>query len=221
MFTSSADVFRTRQAVCDLLRVVHSHRSAVDRLGATGTDRSDIISILNAGCRIDDFGTRAFSSLLFAAAMPEEDFGAFIAATSILLADRLQGGQGDDDLYWNYEAFSEHYRLADAPVRAALMNGFRLGYELDRIKLPDLPPPETCLTMQKENVLQMLSAEGEELLVEAIQREASAKTAGAAWTAAVNRPLTTASKVGYRYLYERPASIAPHLSGDVELIPWA
>ncbi len=221
MFTSTADVFRTRQAVRDLLEVVHTHRNAVDRLGATGTDRSEILEITKSGCLIADTGSRAFSSILLAAAMPDEDFNSFIVATVILLADRLQGGAGQDDLYWNYDAFKDHYSLADPPIRAAVMNGFRLGHQLDFVKLPETPSPESCLTRQKSDVLQILGANGDKLLMEMVQREASAKTAGAGWTSAVNRPLSLSAKVAYRYLYERPLSIVPDRSGEVPLIPWA
>jgi len=36
MFTSSAEVFRTRQAVRDLIEVVRTHRAAMDRLAKSG-----------------------------------------------------------------------------------------------------------------------------------------------------------------------------------------
>lgn len=221
MFTSSADVFRTRQAVRDLLEVVHRHRSAVYRLGETGAERAEIVSITEGGCQIVDADTRAYSSLLLAAAMPDDDFDSFVAATAILLADRIQGGAGEDDLYWNYDAFRDHYRLADSPVRAALMNAFRHGQIQGYVKLPDTPQPEACLTRQRADVLQILSAEGNGLLCETIQSDSSAATAGALWTAAAKRPLSLAVKIGFRYLYERPVSLAPDRPNDVPLIPWA
>ncbi len=221
MFTSSADVFRTRQAVHDLLEVVHTHRNAVDRLGATGTDRTEIVSITRSGCRIMDTGTRAYSTISLAAAMPDEDFNSFIAATAILLADRLQDGAGEDDLYWNYDAFKDHYRLADAPIRAALMNGFRFGQTTGRVKLPEAPPLEACLTRQRADAVQLLRAEGNDLLLETILSDVSAKTAGAFWTSAARRPLSMPGKAGIRYLYERPLSMAPDRPEEVALIPWA
>ena len=48
-------------------------------------------------------------SLTTAAAMPDEDFSRFVVATAILLLDRIQDGGGTDDLYWNFEAFREHF----------------------------------------------------------------------------------------------------------------
>ncbi len=220
MFISTADVFRTRQGVRDLLEVVHTHRSAVDRLGATGVDRTELLSIAKSGCVIVDPGSRTYSSILLAAAMPDEDFNQFVVATAILLADRLQSGAGEDDLYWNYDAFKDHFALADPPIRAALMNGFRLGHQLGFLNLPDMPLPESCLTWQKPDVLQMLKSDGDRLLAEMVENEAAAKTVGAGWTAAVNRPLNLSSKIAYRYLYERPLSLAPDRPSDVPLIPW-
>ncbi len=204
-----------------LLEVVHTHRSALSRLGDTGADRAEIVSIAEAGCTIPDSGTRAYSAILHAAAMPDDDFSCFIAATAILLADRLQGGAGDDDLYWNYDAFKDHYKLADAPVRAALMNGFRQGQKQGCVRLPEAPPPEACLTRQRPDVLQLLAAEGNEILVETIQSDSSAATAGALWTAAAKRPLSLPAKAGFRYLYERSVSLAPDQPQDAALIPWA
>ncbi|PWK55537.1 hypothetical protein C8D95_107203, partial [Silicimonas algicola] len=37
---------------------------------------------------------------------------AFIAATAILLTDRISEGGGTDDLYWNWEAFRDQGSLA-------------------------------------------------------------------------------------------------------------
>lgn len=220
MFTSSADVFRTRQAVHDLLQVVRTHRNAVERLGATGTDRSEIVAITTSGCQIMDAGTRAYSTILLAAAMPDEDFNAFIAATAILLADRLQDGAGEDDLYWNYDAFRDHYRLADAPVRAALMNGFRFGQTVGRVNLPEAPASEVCLTRPQADVVKLLRAEGNNTLTEAVLSDLSAKAAGALWVSAAKDPLSMPAKAGLRYLYERPDSMAPDQPEDVPLIPW-
>lgn len=220
MFTSSADVFRTRQAVRDLLEVVRTHRSAVSRLGATGTDRSELVSITASGCLIPDAGTRAYSTLMLAAAMPEEDFNGFIAATAILLADRLQDGGGRDNLYWNYEAFRDHFRLADPPVRAALMNGFRLGHRLGRVHLPEVPPPDICLTRGVDDVLLLLRASGESALADTVEADPSATAAGQAWSDASAGKLSHAARAGFRFLYERPESLVPAEPDEAQLISW-
>ena len=220
MFTSSADVFRTRQAVRDLLEVVHTHRDAVHRLGVTGTERTEIVSITRAGGLIADAETRVYSSILLAAALPDEDFNSFIAATAILLADRLQGGAGLDDLYWNYDAFRDHYRLADAPVRAALMNGFRTALQHGRLNLPDVPEPEVCLTRLESDVLQLLRAERRNDLADLVVSGADAESAGHAWREIGMDKLSLAELAGYRFLYERPASMAPEDPENARLITW-
>ncbi len=220
MFTSSADVFRTRQAVHDLLEVVHLHRDAVKRIGASGADNAAIEAIIQNGARIPGDKPRSYSSILLAAAMPDEDFNGFIAATAILLADRLQNAGGQDDLYWNYEAFRDHYCLADAPARAAIMNGFRAAHQSGRCKLPDAPDEKACLTRRKDDVLLLLKGEGLADLERAIEADVMPDVAGRLWTGAVSQALSLPELAGYRYLYERQQSMAPVNPDRVDLIPW-
>ncbi|AZQ66956.1 hypothetical protein EF888_07290 [Silicimonas algicola] len=113
MSTSIAEVFRTRQALRDLDEATRIHRDAVLRLGTTGAEREDIAAIVEDGGRIllPD-RQRAYHQLLLSAALPEDDFPAFIAATAILLTDRISEGGGTDDLYWNWEAFRDQGSLA-------------------------------------------------------------------------------------------------------------
>jgi hypothetical protein len=76
-------------------------------------------------CRLTPEATLPLhETLLLAASMPDDDFEAFIVATMILLADRLQGGAGPDDLFWHWDAFAEHYLTAAPVPRAALILGF-------------------------------------------------------------------------------------------------
>ena len=221
MFTSSADVFRTRQAVHDLREVVHLNRNAVKRIGASGADSAMIEAIVQNGARIPENKSRAYSSILLAAAMPDEDFNGFIASTAILLADRLQNGGGEDDLFWNYEAFRDHYGLADAPVRAAIMNGFRVAHQSGRCMLPAEPDNYMCQTRRRQDVLHLLRAEGFEVLEKAIESDVGADIAGDLWTEVMDRELSLPELAGYRYLYERPRSMAPADPGRAILIPWA
>ena len=83
--------------------------------------------------------------LLLAAAHPEADEASFEVATALLLADRIAHGAGRDDLYWHWDAFSLHYRAADAQVRTALMQGFALTMELGDLH-PNLWPTLDDLT---------------------------------------------------------------------------
>lgn len=101
-------------------------------------------------CRLtlEDAGT-LHSDLLLIAALPDKGFDAFLAATALLLADRLQDGEGDDDLYWNWDAFPDRYRAAAAPVRAALMNGFRWAHATRKVTL-ETPPSGSDLNTHDE-----------------------------------------------------------------------
>lgn len=220
MFTSTAEVFRTRQAVRDLAEVVGLHRKAMQRLGTSGADRDVISRITAGGCRIDiDQHRDAYSSILFAAAMPDEDFPAFTGATALLLADRLQQGGGTDDLFWNWDAFHDHYRLADPPARAALMNGFRLADQLGMTRLALSPADRDCLTFEKADVVASLGADGQHDLAEAVQSDVSPDRAGVLWQTTYSSRTGWQVIQGFRYLYERAGSMAPPHPDTVPLIP--
>ena len=90
--------------------------------------------------------------LMMVASMPDQDHRSFMTATAILLSDRLQHGAGEDDLFWNWDAFQDRFREAPSPVRAALMNGFRCAHAMGRVKL-DQPPKGTDLRTYDETDL--------------------------------------------------------------------
>lgn len=94
--------------------------------------------------------------LLLVAATPEQGFEGFVTATAMLLADRLQCGAGPDDLYWNFDAFQDHYREASSPVRAALMNGFRVAHGMRRVNLDAVPKGHDLHTYDGEDLLRLL-----------------------------------------------------------------
>lgn len=222
MCTSKADVFRTRQTLRDLTEAVRINKDAVLCLGTTGAEKDAISRIIDLGCKIElPQDDRVYARLLLMAAMPEDDFPAFISATLILLTDRLQSGGGTDDLYWNWEAFSDHYRLADPPVRAALMNGFRLAHHMGRLNLGDDLRDADCLTQTEEDVLSMIEGEDPFGLVEAIENGVTASDAGAIWEGAAGGPMTWQTLAGFRYLYERVESMSGDAPKDMPLIPWA
>ena len=221
MFTSAAEVFRTRQAVRDLNDAVRAHPQAMQRLGTTGAERAAIAAIVENGCILTfPNHARAYSQLLLSAAMPEDDFPAFVTATSVLVANRLLLGAGEDDLYWNWDAFRDHYRLADPPIRAALMNGFRMMNDTGRVTLSDPPMEPECLTRVSEDVIAMLETAGQFELSRSIGEGVSAKDAGRLWQMAARKSLSWQSLTGFRYLYERSSSIAPREPDATNLIPW-
>lgn len=96
------------------------------------------------------------ADLLLIAALPDKGLNSFLTATALLLADRLQGGAGADDLYWNWDAFQEHYRKGPSPIRAALMNGFRWAHNTRRVKLDKLPEGHDLQTYDGNDLSRIL-----------------------------------------------------------------
>jgi hypothetical protein len=94
--------------------------------------------------------------LLLVAALPDKGFDAFLAATALLLADRLQEGAGSNDLAWNWSKFQESFRAASAPTRAALMNGFRLAHATRRVALEHPPCTKDFFTYDLADTLRLL-----------------------------------------------------------------
>ena len=220
MFISSADVFRTRQATRDLIDVVRSHRKAMTRLGDTKAGEAALIQIVNSNGCITSEDDDIYRQIMLAAALPDDDFPCFVTATSLLLANRLQDSHGTDDLYWNWDAFRDHYRLADPPVRAALMNGYRTLSDTGRVSLDNAPKAEDCLSRAVEDVVILLDGDDEFELSHSIKGEISPSDAGHLWQVASRKDLSWQALMGFRYLYERPRSIAPKEPKDAELIPW-
>ena len=215
-------MFRTRQAVRDLVEAVRLHRNAMSRLGITGAERQAIDNIIDGNCKLTSKSEdRVQSHFLLAAALPDDDFPAFIATTCLLLANKLQDGRGDDDLFWNWDAFRDHYRLADAPVRAAIMNGFRTMHETGRVALSEGPSERDCLSATPNDVMSLLENTDFSSLARSIHDDISASDAGKLWQAAAQRELPWQALMGFRHLYEREASIAPGNPDETELIPWA
>lgn len=221
MFTSSAEVFRTRQAVRDLAEAVGQHREAVQALGITGADQHFLSQSIVNGCRIDITDNKhVLSALLLAAALPDEHFSAFIGSTALLLADCLQSDTGLIELKWSWEAFHDHYRLAGPPVRTALMNGFRLLAEKEQIELVQPPEAQDCLTYGAEDILDTLSSVGAQELGDAVRADVSAADAGRLWWNVNPARPNWQMLAGFRYLYERPLSMSPTEPETAPLIPW-
>ena len=128
---SVAVSYRSLQAIADLRAVAGSaSRETLNRLVAglngrvSATDLDRLIGA--AGCRLSDrIAEAAHPALLLAATLPDDDYEAFRVSTAILLADRLQQGAGDDDLFWHWDAFQAHYRTLPDADRAAVLQGYR------------------------------------------------------------------------------------------------
>ncbi len=226
MFMSSADIFRTRQALGDLRAFVRrAPEETKSRLiagfpSSAGPGGDVLDRIVADGVRFRhpaDF--EVHTSVLLAAALPDDDFPLFLYATALVLTDMLQADDPPDTLFWNWEAFHAQYALADGPTRSALMNGFRVAELAGRTELDPAPDPAFFLTNSRDTVLEILDGSGERALVAAITAEVDAAAAGQLWTHAdaVSGPALAA----FRYLYERDAGIGPAAPDTVPLIPFA
>ncbi|MCV6592656.1 MAG: hypothetical protein OIF48_06875 [Silicimonas sp.] len=221
MFTSTADVFRRRQALRDLINVLNAQPEAVSRLGRTQADRAAIGGIIaSGGILTGPDAERLSSQLLLTASLPDDDFHAFTAATALLVINRLSGGPGDDDLFWNWDAFSAHYRLADPPVRAAIMTGFCVMEQAGPVWLEGGPGMEDCLSLSRKTILEAMDDDDPTDLRLAIKTHGSPEDAGRLWRETWGKPMSPVTLAGFRYLYERPLSMAPEMPSCAPLLPW-
>lgn len=161
--------FRALQAVMDLraaaARQPDSARRAIialarkpDALAAPDVD--DLERIIGAqGARLETEADRALlDALWLAASQPDRETGAFVCATAILLADRIQLGLGTDDLGAYWEAFRTVYFGLDAHDRTSIVQGFLTGAQLGRVRLSPPAPTAAHLTRNTEGLREDLLA---------------------------------------------------------------
>ena len=225
MFTSSADVFRTRQALGDLRAFVarapeETRARLIAGMPPSGGPAVDLLArVERDGLRFnhpDD--AELHSSVLLAAAMPDDDFPVFLLATAFALADLMQSDAAPDTLFWNWDAFHDQYVTADAPARAALLNGFRVAELAGRVALEPRIDPKHCLRVDRETLLEQLEQAGERGLHASVLTNAVATDVGRLWVEAesLSGPATSA----FRYFYEREVGLAPPSPETAPLIPF-
>ena len=222
MLKSNAEVFRTRQSVSDLSQIVTRNGTVLNRLSDTQAGQDALLGVCNSGFRLPQPDIHhVHTRLLLVAALPDDDFHGFTVATAILLANRLSVENKVDDLYWNWDAFRSHYLLGEAQISAALMNGYKCLADLGRVTLGAGPKDKDCLTQSKGSVLNALDAREDALLIEAIADDAQASEAGALWQQETAQDTPPRRLAAFRYLYERPLSMAPPDPNTANLIAWA
>jgi hypothetical protein len=137
--------FARFQAVSDLRRIAAtaplSHfETMVARIPGMPPAQG-LAGLAAAGGRLDSDSLAYHPALVLAATLPGEDMTGFVAATALLLADRLQDGAGQDDLYWHYDAHAQTYRALPPDVRSAILVGFALLHDMGRVTLHAPPAP--------------------------------------------------------------------------------
>lgn len=232
--------FRQRQAISDLRHHARSlPASGIRRIGAgIGLRSADGTNLqkrlewyFNGQAPVSNLRRDrvVYGAMLMASALPDDDFEPFVAATILLLLERLAAPESTDDGFWNWARLAPHYRLAPDWTRAAIMNGFRECTRHGRISLRGGPTPADCLTAPRVSVLADLSPAADHpvlrALHDAVQDDVDAVEAGALW-AEIHRDVANlpdaerrAAEMGVRHLYERPVSIDPPPGSDVAVIP--
>ena len=169
-------------------------------------------------CRITTDAEAALAPhLLLAATLPDDDVDAFARATAVLLADRLQRGRGEDDLYWHWDAFRPHYRLLEAPVRAAIFQGYAHAHRAGLVTLDVLPGPADLVTRAPMDVRALLEGAGEgeagDVLRAALAPGGDDALAARLWERRGARlrldPAAAPALSAVRHLYERSARWQP------------
>ena len=161
-------------------------------------------------------------ALALAATLPGQDRDAFVAATALLLADRLQDGAGRDDLYWHHDAHAEAYRGLDAPDRAAIFTAFALLHRAGRLTLPAPPPPRDCATRAETAVRAALAAAGglapARMLAEALET-GQLEEVEALWRAAAQKLTRHAAlRDAVRHLHQTRPSFDPYRDWDARRV---
>lgn len=149
--------FRSMQVLSDLQSVASAGYSNLAERMSGKLSSSLRRVIFDQECKMtpeDVAGLHA--ELMMVASMPDQDHPAFMTATAVLLADRLQRGAGEDDLFWNWDAFQDRFREAPSPVRAALMNGFRCAHTLRLVKLDQPPKGRDLRTYDEVDLVRLL-----------------------------------------------------------------
>ena len=149
--------FKTMQVLADLKSAAATGFSNLSSRLSPGVKSTLRRVIFDQDCKMMPADAeKLHGELMMVASMPDQDRGSFMTATIILLSDRLQDGAGEDDLFWNWDAFQDRYREAPAPIRAALMNGFRCAHGMQLVRL-DQPPAGTDLrTYDEEDLIRLL-----------------------------------------------------------------
>ncbi|MDJ1008222.1 MAG: hypothetical protein QNJ13_10410 [Paracoccaceae bacterium] len=245
MSMSFADGFRTLQAVRDL-RVLAALApvEAWARIAAGIPDgwmapieAQAALMALAEGREIDpDIREETMSAVRLAAALPKEDFAAFLTATMILLAETLERGEGVDDVYWLWQTFRGDYRVAAAIERAAIVQAIRRIGLLrgDTMALPETAPDRsTAPAAALRPLLERLRPKGlappdangsgdlARLLLEALSSAEAAEETARRWqTHGADLARSAAPEVlaGFRHLYETRDGWAPTTEVTIPLL---
>ena len=245
MSMSFADGFRTLQAVRDL-RVLAAQAPVEARAriaagipdGWMAPDTAQAaLRALAAGDALEDpVRKETISAVRLAAALPKDDFPAFLVATMILLAEALERDEDIDDVNWYWQTFRGHYRVAAAVERAAIVQAIRrLGLlRGDGTALPEtMPDKATASAAALRPLLERLRPKGlappeptevtglAVLLLESLNSPPAAERAASLWAEHGETLARTAPPeilAGFRHLYETRDSWSPDSSVTIPLL---
>lgn len=245
MSKSFADGFRTLQAVRDL-RVLAALApvEARARIAAgipdgwmAPAEAQAALAALAEGRPLDPtVREETLSGVRLAAALPNDDFPAFLTANMILLADVLEGRDGADDIVASWQVFRGFYRVAAAVERAAIVQAIRrIGLVVGESRslpraVPDLATaPAAALRPMLERLcprgLAPPDATGVPglalLLLEALNAREAADAAENIWEKHGRDLARTAPPeilAGFRHVYETRDGWAPDCATPIPLL---
>ena len=100
------------------------------------------------------------------------------------------------------------------------MNGYRIGFETGLVRLEASPEALDCLTIGPDEVRALLERTGQSDLLRVVGSAAASGEAGQIWERQGTQ-VDPRALPGFRYLYERPSSMAPTNPKTAPLIPWS
>lgn len=160
--------FRKLQTIIDLRRVAIKH---LERSSHTSSLERSLLKTLQHSIseRVPCWkleltsGTCREVHLRVASADSDPEF---LGATCILLLDRFENSKRGSDFEWEWDAFVTRYRSADAPTRAAIMNGLDQGRKHSLLSDGVRPSVSDCTTKPVHDVIRPLLQLAKSLTVE-------------------------------------------------------
>jgi hypothetical protein len=242
---SFAAGFRTLQAVRDL-RVLAAQApvEARARIAAGIPDgwmapdaaQAALAALASGDALEPEARTEIISAVRLAAALPNDDFPAFLVATMILLAEALERDEAIDDVQWYWQTFRGHYRVAAAVERAAIVQAIRrLGLlRGDGTALPETGPDKaTASAAALRPLLERYRPKGlappeptetpgiAVLLLEGLTSAPAADRAAEFWAEKGETLIRTAPPeilAGFRHLYESRDGWCPNSRVTIPLL---
>ena len=245
MSKSFADGFRTLQAIHDLRTLAaFAPAEARARIAAgiphgwmAPAEAQAALAALAEGRDVEpEVRVQVLPAVQAAAALPNDDFPAFMFATLVLLQSVLAGQTPVAEIEQHWATFRSYYRTAQAVERAAIAQAMRrigLAQEVP-ISMPQTgadrttasaaalkPLLESCLSRRLAPAAPPDPAAVAALLIKALQSPSAAQEAATLWAEQGDVFLTAMPEVilaGFRHIYEAWDGFSPNGAPFIPLL---